>query len=320
VNQTDSIDASGTLTNRALVFIKPNAVNSTFLDFFRQFTKGWSITLSEPLTITGPTIEAEGTVDRHYFAIARTAAWSRPDQYTLNEEAKKAFLDAYGISWDAALSAGLIVNALDAQKLLGGISGLELNEIWKKSTQVKMGPGLYAGKLPGDTAAASPGAEYVINGFYPGQREIFTRPDAQLLLFEASFDPETLDWKSFRSSVIGATDPAKAAAGSLRSELLKRWKELGLPSPPQMSSNGVHASAGPLEGLRERMVWLGIDPHATPFARSLATRGFGADHLKALLENHRITAGDAEGGAFDLTEDLDASEAVDLLASASLVD
>merc|ERR1712062_257034 len=34
-----------------------------------------------------------------------------------------------------------------------------------------------------------------------------------------------------------------------------RWKELGLPEQPTYGDNGVHASAGPVEAFRERLLW-----------------------------------------------------------------
>ena len=37
----------------------------------------------------------------------------------------------------------------------------------------------------------------------------------------------------------------------------EQWKELGLKSEPNVGDNGVHASASPLEGLAERMNWVG---------------------------------------------------------------
>jgi hypothetical protein len=75
--------------------------------------------------------------------------------------------------------------------------------------------------------------------------------------------------------IIGATNPTAAQPGSVRQKILADWQgepsascamhdqytqqrwcgaALGLASEPNTGDNGVHASAGPLEGLRERMV------------------------------------------------------------------
>ena len=43
----------------------------------------------------------------------------------------------------------------------------------------------------------------------------------------------------------------------------------GLQSAPNVGENGVHASAGPLEGLKERMVWLGLTPSTDSFGQKM---------------------------------------------------
>ena len=305
------------LENRALVFIKPHAAKGQVIDFVRQFFDGGEIALSEQVSVKGGEIAPGGSIDRHYFAIAKTAVEQQPEQYKLPGGAKEAFRNAFKAGWEDALADGKLLNALGAQKRLGGVSGIELNELWKRSPQVKMAPGLYAGYF-------EKGGFYCINGFYPGQREVFTAPEAEVVLFEASFDPEKLDWESFRSTVIGATDPSKAKDGSLRAQILKDWQTLGLSAKPEMSRNGVHASAGPVEGLRERMVWLGLDPHSDPLARELNRLGLDPAMLDRLLENCTVELAQKDGESrkgpvFDLTEDINTSEAAALLASARLL-
>ncbi len=306
------------MENRALVFIKPDAANSIVIEFITRFLAGWGVELSEPLSMYGSTIASEGTIDSHYFAIARTAVHTRPAEYTLQSEAVMKFQSVYGLSWEKALESGRLLNAVDAQEELGGISGIELNEIWKRCEQVKMAPGLYAGKTAPADSEKPESPLFIINGFYPGQREVFTDPGAEILLYEAVFSPETLSWERFRSVVIGATDPAEAADGSLRAQILKRWREFGLSSPPETSRNGVHASAGPVEGLRERMVWLGTDPSADPFVRRLVTLGCTSGFIDRLLKNAEITLADRSGPVFDLTEDMDTGPAAELLSGAVL--
>lgn len=305
------------LKNRALIFIKPHAANGRVIDFVRQFLTGWGIELSEPVSITGSEIALVGTIDRHYFAIAKTAVHRKPEEYQILTEAQEAFHSAFGISWEDALAGGKVLNAVQAQMRLGEISGIDLNELWKSSPQVKMAPGLYAGHFEHEDF-------YCINGFYPGQREVFTDSSAEVVLFEALFDPGKLDWGSFRSTVIGATDPAKAKEGSLRAQILQDWEVLGLADRPEMSRNGVHASAGPVEGLRERMVWLGLEPHNDPLARELNRLGLDPEMVDRLLENDSVElvndAGEKlRGPVFDLTEDINAGRAAALLASARLL-
>jgi nucleoside diphosphate kinase len=293
--------------NRALVFIKPHAVTDKTISFVEEFLSQHRIQLSEARRITAKQIGKQGIVDKHYFAIARTAVFSKPEDYEMGAGAKSKFADAFGIGWDAALEKGKILNSVDAQERLGNISGIELNELWKQARQTKLAPGLYAGYFEEQDF-------YVINGFYPGQREVFTTAGAEVVLYEAEFDPAQVSWEQFRGQIIGATDPAKAVEGSLRNLLLERYTELGQTARPEMSRNGVHASAGPLEGLRERMVWLGTKVHKTPFAAALLERGMTRERLDELLENPVIQLDGQSGPVFDLTEDSDADAAVEKLS------
>jgi nucleoside diphosphate kinase len=291
------------MRNTALIFIKPHAVTEEAVPFIEEFLGKGKIILLEKSTMDAEEIRRNEIVDRHYFAIAHTAVHRTPAEYAMTADARNAFEEAFGVSWDDAVAAGRVLNALEAQEQHGNISGEELNEKWKASQQAKLAPGLYAAYFRDQDY-------FCINGFYPGQREVFTKPGAQVVLYEASFNPEDLSWDAFRSELIGATDPAKAKAGSLRNLMLEKWRELGLPGKPEMSRNGVHASAGTLEGLRERMVWLGTDPLQDDFGAALLEAGMSADRLYALLENPVVRMNGREEPLFDLTEDLDADEGV----------
>jgi hypothetical protein len=48
--------------------------------------------------------------------------------------------------------------------------------------------------------------------------------------------------------------------------IASQWKELGLPGPCSTGDNSIHASASPMEGLVEKMNWLG---------RSISEESFG---------------------------------------------
>lgn len=135
--------------------------------------------------------------------------------------------------------------------------------------------------------------------------------------FLVEFDEAAVPWKTFRGDIIGSTDPTAAAQGSLRRLILEQWRELGLEAEPSTADNGVHASAGPLEGLKERMTWLGSTPADDPYAQALAAKGVKGAKLDALVNNGKVllTAEGEEGPAFDLTEDLDSSKVLDLVAN-----
>eukprot|EP00439_Symbiodinium_sp_Y106_P033458 s6325_g4.t1 len=80
-----------------------------------------------------------------------------------------------------------------------------------------------------------------------------------------------------------------------------------------MPDNGVHASASPLESLREREVWLGEDVSVDAFGRKVADRS--SVSLAELLSNCDIDIGDKSGAAFDLLEEMDAEDTLKALES-----
>ena len=119
-------------------------------------------------------------------------------------------------------------------------------------------------RTPKLRAALPPDAEqlFIINGFYMAMREKFTLETAKIHYFVVEFDAEKLSWEDFRGKVLGATDPSKAAEGSIRSMLLAKYRELGFASAPTTADNCVHASASPFEGMCEFLNWLEVPDDA----------------------------------------------------------
>jgi len=300
--------------------------------------------------IAGPAIKERGLVDKHYAAIAKHALETPPAELCVTAAKRRAFEQAFGgLSWTAALERGEVFNAADGALKLAGdsadepIAAKDLFAQWQRADpKVKLAPGAYVARLsgngsgtgsskggggddpgddPGDDDDDPPGGDddgasgttpnvFVVDGFYPYLREKFVKDEAALRLFVVAFDPRDLSWAAFREEVIGATNPAKAAAGSLRAEILAKWEALGLSDAPDTTDNGVHGSAGPLEALRERLIWLDLpldkDPtglHLTELAVwDEAKRGV----LEHLFEDPMLELPDGRtGSAFDLTEDVD---------------
>jgi hypothetical protein len=94
-----------------------------------------------------------------------------------------------------------------------------------------------------------------------------------------------------------------------------KWEELGLKSAPNVSDNGVHASASPFEGLAEKANWLGEKADKDPFGRTLRAKGMTPAQLKAWWVDPVVNydGAGAKGSVFDKLEDLDADQCVDKL-------
>jgi hypothetical protein len=130
---------------------------------------------------------------------------------------------------------------------------------------------------------------YVVNGFYAQMRGKYTKPGSSIYYFSVSWNSAVLSWADFRSSVLGATDPDQAQAGSLRREICMRWEALGLPGRPTTGDNGVHGSAGAFEGLAERCNWLDAVLEEDETGQALLRAGVRKETLKAWMKDPQVT-------------------------------
>eukprot|EP00927_Polykrikos_kofoidii_P034604 TRINITY_DN29328_c0_g1_i1.p1 TRINITY_DN29328_c0_g1~~TRINITY_DN29328_c0_g1_i1.p1 ORF type:complete len:287 (+),score=46.31 TRINITY_DN29328_c0_g1_i1:87-863(+) len=256
-------------------------------------------------------------IDAHYGEIAAVGMAKNPSTVRIDEGSRSRFRNSYGLDYDEVLATGEVHTAITALDALN-VTPRELLDRCLVADYVKMKSGLYCAKL--DKPEGKP--LYVLNGFYARMRDKFVSPGARVAWQVVRFDAKGLPWRTFRHEVIGATNPFDAVAGSLRSEVLQHWQELGLPEPPNYQDNAVHASAGPLESLRERQIWVKENPLIDPLATALLARGLSEAQVQALTENPEIQlgAGGPASRAFALLEDVDTLAAVDMLASAEFVE
>merc|ERR1712176_1502961 len=216
-------------------------------------------------SISAADIDKKQLIDKHYYAIASKATLLTPDK--LNVPADK-FKAHFNVEWADVLKDGKAVNATAALEKFG-CDADELDKMWgaakKAGNLVKLGGGFYCGKMEKD----GKGPFYVFNGFFMTMRSGFVKPGASIYYYVVEWDPKKLSWSDFRGKVLGPTDPAEAPKDSLRGAALASWKDLGLPSEPNVGENCVHASASPFEGLAERMNWLGKRADKDDFGKEL---------------------------------------------------
>mmetsp|Transcript_23431 Transcript_23431/g.76261 ORF Transcript_23431/g.76261 Transcript_23431/m.76261 type:complete len:299 (-) Transcript_23431:215-1111(-) len=298
------------MKNQALVFLKPHAANDACDAFLKQHLEQAGITVTLSGIKRAAEIDEQKLIDQHYGSLADLAMGVQPGDMAVSPAALQAFEDAYGLKWAQALPSMLRNDDALAQL---GVDGLGLEAMWRAGKQLKLAPGTYVSRLEGPSPPV-----YTVNGFYPAMRQAFVAPGAEVRYLVCEWDQALLSWAAFRQAVIGATDPAKAAAGSARAAMLGQWRELGLEAKPSMSLNCVHASAGPLEGLKERCVWSGASLASDPLAEALLAGGVGRATLETWLkENSVVSLGDAKADkVFDLTEEMGAAECVALCCGA----
>jgi hypothetical protein len=84
------------------------------------------------------------------------ASLSKPAELNPSAAKQDEFKKKFGISWEEALKAGQVYNAVDACKKLG-IGGAAMDAKWAKAKKdgmlIKFGGGFYAGKIPLDTTS-----------------------------------------------------------------------------------------------------------------------------------------------------------------------
>eukprot|EP00468_Gymnochlora_sp_CCMP2014_P009364 CAMPEP_0167751836 /NCGR_PEP_ID=MMETSP0110_2-20121227/6800_1 /TAXON_ID=629695 /ORGANISM="Gymnochlora sp., Strain CCMP2014" /LENGTH=368 /DNA_ID=CAMNT_0007637377 /DNA_START=232 /DNA_END=1338 /DNA_ORIENTATION=+ len=149
---------------------------------------------------------------------------------------------------------------------------------------------------------------FVINGFYMSMREKFTTPGKSIYYMTVEWPSDKLAWEDFRGKVLGATDPKKAAAGSVRNDIFLKYKELGLSGEPNTGDNGVHASASPFEALAERMNWLEADAKTDAFGTAMLNAGIPMETITAWTVDPQVEFEGGKASLFDLLEDMNSTE------------
>ena len=145
---------------------------------------------------------------------------------------------------------------------------------------------------------------YVVNGFYATMQADYVEPGASIYYYSVQWNAASLSWEEFRSSVLGATDPSAARAGSLRRDVLDNWEELGLAERPDIGRNAVHGSASPLEALVERLNWLAASIDDDETAAAIMDAGVKKDTLLAWAKDPQVEWEGASVSLFDAMEDL----------------
>lgn len=285
-------------SNVALIFIKPHADTPAVVQLVKDRFVEVGIELIHEGQVPGSEIEKDAIIDKHYSVIAFSALTTDPIHHRLTSKNKLEFHQLFGETWDDALDKKSIVTCANAAICLN-LTDLMVSDMWDQSVQMKISRGLYVARLPRTDI-------YCINGFYPRMRRQFFG-NILVRYFIVAFDSNKLNWGEFRLNFIGATAVTKAKPMSLRGDIYKRWKELGLRSEPTDSENSIHASAGPLEAIRERSIWLKIKVSQDLFGARLLKAGVPISVINRHLTNSMVNIGNEYGPSFELTEDKDSS-------------
>jgi hypothetical protein len=161
----------------------------------------------------------------------------------------------------------------------------------------------------------------VLNPFHSFQLVPYTTAGNAIIVFEGL---STLPFEDLRSKLAGVTDPAAALPGSIRNQFLQNKAALGLKDVDK-GTNGLHLSAGPLEGLVELQRFFSdheagkiVPLTSFAFGAYVKSKGASDDQVSKFASNPNTLHNGKNTSLFDLTEEKSFDVAADLLLSAKL--
>lgn len=278
-------------------FGKVWAAVSEILDSFSVDILAW-------LALPGGVLAETGIIQAHYGVIDRIA---RAGRAALSAEAEGNLQALLNDKWSGATST------------MGAFQFLEMYPFFSATTLAVLYDNLDSIRLAGGSHAAPVilrgEHQIILNGFHPAQLIRFTENSASVLAFWCASDTS---WESLRRDMTGATNPERSEPGSLRETLLRRKDELGIPTF-NGPLNGVHVSAGPIEGMIELVRYFGAAEYTTYQDTTLGRGifeeipGAGDDLIRRLEDNIDVDVEGTPTPIFDATEEFETDRALELI-------
>jgi hypothetical protein len=307
-----SLKDNGAWENEFLFFIKPEiTMKSSERPFdqilemlFAQLEK-FGLVPTDMRILNAQYLKQYNIIAQHYGIINAVSA---SPLKSMTDDAKEKFRSVAGKS----IKEVRVLGSLEMSGLFSDFNATSLDYLWQNAKTEKLAGGTYVAKVMID------GEEiYLINGFHPRQLEHYVRPGRCIITMTLSGN---LSWKDARNGFIGATNPKDALPGSLRNLLLQNREIFGLHAVSS-SWNGFHLSAGPVEGLVELMRYtsdFSKNEHRSltdfRFGRMLAAK-FSDEAIGKITGNASIDTGSKKTSVFDLTEEKDSKEAIEILGN-----
>ena len=295
---------SKTVENQFLFFAKPELLSADSEDYLeKRFSfilnkmSMYDFVVESVLLLSGNFLRQYNIIAEHYGVIDRIA---RNPLESLAQSGRSRFNEIFGRNLESVSAVG----ALEYVRNRSDITTAELSDQWLERGYEKLAGGSYCQYLENEDL-------YLFNGFYPYLHEHFTNDGARIAVFVVSGNTA---WSIARNDFIGVTDPSKAERESIRNDLYRNKTEYGLEvvSP---NLNGVHLSAGPVEGLVELLRFTddrkGSKKNVGDFPfGSLLRSTFIESEIERILANVDVEVASERVSIFDLTEELDSSVAL----------
>lgn len=266
------------LKNYAVVHVKAHASNTNTDRFVKSYLASRGIAVLQTGSVACKELRESGVFDEQYSQIIKHAS-ADPRTLIVSGDGAELFCARFGITWVEAVREGRVLSAASAISETG-INPEQLYTAWAGRAQVRLAKDIQVAAVP------LVGGKFVVNGFVPHWRQNLTSDEFERLTWYAvEFHPDQMPWRRFRDEVLGGTNPAEAKEQSIRGQFYKYWQRLGLKAKPDTQFNCVHTSSGPMEGLREWVLWTMEDPAEHPVYRSLRASGVPEDVIKAWMQD-----------------------------------
>jgi len=296
--------------NEFLFFIKPEITRcgertliETLTLIFNTMNKHHAV-ISGIAVLGARYLEQYDLMSRHYGVINAIA---REGKSALSDKARAEFTAIYGKD----ITQTCVFGGFEFLQKYDYFNEQSLNVLWEAQSNQKLASGTYCQKVKIFEEEI-----FLLNGFHPYQLFHYTRQGASIVVFNLQ---SSTDWKILRRDMIGETDPHKANAGSIRRVLLERKNEWDITEISQ-GNNGVHLSAGPVEALAETIRF--SSDHAanqelaigsTAVGRSMLQKGIPERDIGNFLQNSSVHTDGRTVKVFDLTEEMNTNECVNIL-------
>jgi len=284
--------------NEFLFFIKPEITLpdpeiklEAILNVIFEKIEAYNLKVQQVNVLSAKYLDKHNIIAQHYGVINKLANQAVT---AMTDGAKAKFESLYGTQVDSAN----VLGGFEVLKQFPEFNPTTLEYLWQNISAEKLAGGTYCIKVKFDGEEV-----YVIDGFHPRQLAHFVQKGRSIITFTLKGD---VDWEVARGEFIGATNPAKAAPNSLRRLFLEQKDQLGLAEVSQ-GMNGVHLSAGPIEGLVELIRYnsnfeAGIRKSFDDydFGKKLAEK-YSETQIEALMDNMSVQVNGKTESIFDLT-------------------
>lgn len=249
-------------------------------------------------------LDENDIIAQHYGVINKLANNAKE---TLSEAAKEKFKEFYGKSVEECK----ILGGLEFIRAYREFTPYTLDILWQQQVSKKLAGGTYIEEIKLDDETV-----HLINGFHGRQIHHFTQSGRAIIVVTVSGDTE---WEKVRDDMIGNTFPERANPESIRGTFYARKEAYGL-ADVSIANNGIHLSAGPVEGLIE-LIRYNSDFSSNGRVKTVKDFAFGQklldvfgeDKTAKILENPNLEVDGKSVSVFDLTELKNADESIELL-------